>query len=104
MPKDNLFRIQVRLSRTEYQDLVADLERHGPQDRSARAKLLMRTGLSAINGQVSVMESAPPVAGLSVVTHQQQQRLPSNAAGRLPGVELFDSLGLDPSDFKFGTA
>lgn len=112
---DSSFRVQARFNRVEYADLEEDLNRFPPgADRSGRIRLLMRLGLEVSKGRMPLFpadehahqsaqvvdihrgprkksEASAPVAALPEPTPQPEP------------VDVLDSLGLDPTSFRFGT-
>ncbi|MCK6390860.1 MAG: hypothetical protein L6Q40_07530 [Azonexus sp.] len=107
MAADKSFRLQCRINRTEYEDVVSDLERFTGDDRNARAKMLLRAGLISITGRtasgVSVMPApptSPPVTNGPLAPDLQSVGTPASRNG----ADIFDALGFDPAEFKFGTA
>ncbi|HNV25098.1 MAG TPA: hypothetical protein PKI21_02475 [Nitrospira sp.] len=112
---DSSFRVQARLNRVEYADLEEDLNRFPPgADRSGRIRLLMRLGLEVSKGRMPSFpaeEHAHPSAQV-VDIHRGTRKKPDAAAPAAASpepvpqsepVDVLDSLGLDPTSFRFGT-
>ena len=109
------FRVQARFNRVEYADLEEDLNRFPPgADRSGRIRLLMRLGLEVSKGRMPSFpaeEHAHPSAQV-VDIHRGTRKKPDAAAPAAASpepvpqpepVDVLDSLGLDPTSFRFGT-
>lgn len=112
---DSSFRVQARFNRVEYADLEEDLNRFPPgADRSGRIRLLMRLGLEVSKGRMPSFpaeEHAHPSAQV-VDIHRGTRKKPDAAAPAAASpepvpqsepVDVLDSLGLDPTSFRFGT-
>ena len=109
MSHDNSFRIHCRINRTEYEDLVSDLERFSGDDRNARVKMLLRAGLISITSRAAPIAGAPVQAlpmGIQSSYQPAIGRVHESPAKAEPrnGADVFDSLGLDPANFSFGAA
>lgn len=107
MAADNSFRLQCRINRTEYEDVVSDLERFAGDDRNARAKMLLRAGLISITSRTAPAMSvmATPAVGVPVANATAAPELQSvGTPATRNGADIFDALGFDPAEFKFGTA
>ncbi len=112
---DSSFRVQARFNRVEYPDLEEDLNRFPPgADRSGRIRLLMRLGLEVSKGRMPsfAADEHAHQSALVVDIHRGQRKksdVPAPvAASAEPApqpepVDVLDSLGLDPTSFRFGT-
>lgn len=112
---DSSFRVQARFNRVEYADLEEDLNRFPPgADRSGRIRLLMRLGLEVSKGRMpSFPADEHAHQSAQVVDIHRGPRKKSEApapVAALPEpapqpepVDVLDSLGLDPTSFRFGT-
>lgn len=99
MARDASYRLHIRLNRAEYADVIADLERFNDDDKSARARLLMRIGLAVVSGSPVSHQDAPakPANTNDHFAHSPVQEAPP------AGIDVLDALGLDPAEFRFGT-
>ena len=112
---DSSFRVQARFNRVEYADLEEDLNRFPPgADRSGRIRLLMRLGLEVSKGRMPLFPADEHAhQSAQVVDIHRGPRKKSEApapVAALPEpaqqpdpVDVLDSLGLDPTSFRFGT-
>lgn len=112
---DSSFRVQARFNRVEYADLEEDLNRFAPgADRSGRIRLLMRLGLEVAKGRVPSFHPGEPAPHSAQVVDIQSaaRKKPDTTAPAASSpepvqqpepVDVLDSLGLDPTSFRFGT-
>lgn len=98
---DQSYRVNIRLNRTEYADVVADLERHPANEQPHRLRLLLRLGLATVSGSFAAMEVAinnvQPTAKVMQIT--QAHTSPQKPISR---PDPFLDRNLDPADFHFG--
>lgn len=99
--KEHSFRINVRISRIEYPDIVADLERFKGAERCRRFRLLLSTGLAAARkNSTSIGETSPPTRP----TYSQSPTVSASAPETVSSNTEVDALlaaGLDLSAFRF---
>jgi hypothetical protein len=102
MSDPRFYRIHMRLRRTEYGDVIADLENHPETEQNARIKKLLRLGLAAeaanTGGPIVVAER--PVAASAPSPQPVRNERPAPKTKRAEA--KFDALGMDPATFSFG--
>ncbi len=98
MSDNGSYRIHMRLRRTEYGDVIADIENYPESEQYARIKRLLRLGLAAdtANAGGAIVEKVISPAAQARPT--RTERHPRETKG----VDAkFDALGLDPVNFSF---
>ena len=102
MSRDELsYRVNIRIDRTEYPDVMAELEKLPASKQPSHLRLMLRLGAGLLNGSLSSTASPQErnVVTASVVPISQGNPSKSKSTHR---VDPFDSRGLDPADFQFG--
>ena len=104
MSDNGSYRIHMRLRRTEYGDVIADIESYPESEQYARIKRLLRLGLAAESAAaVPVVNASSQAKGLvpAVAPHRKSHNdRPSPPNNN--GADKLDALGMDPADFSFG--
>jgi hypothetical protein len=103
MSDPRFYRIHMRLRRTEYNDVIADLESHPESEQNARIKKLLRLGLAAEGaGAGPIVASGPTTALAPAVAPLRKSRDDRQPVPLNKGADKFDALGMDPATFSFG--
>lgn len=104
MSDNGSYRIHMRLRRTEYGDVVADIESYPESEQYARIKRLLRLGLAAdmANAGGAIVISTGAEHAISPATQVRTIRTERARREAKSADAKFDALGMNPADFTFG--
>jgi hypothetical protein len=104
MSDNGSYRIHMRLRRTEYGDVIADIESYPESEQYARIKRLLRLGLAAdtANAGGAIMVSTGAEKVISPAAQARPTRTERHPRETTGADAKFDALGLDPATFSFG--
>jgi hypothetical protein len=103
MSNDDLpFKVQARLNRVEYKDLVTDLEEYEGAGRGGRVRILMRLGLGVVKGIYVLAASADRSSHLAAVVDLPRAKPATKQSSTADTLDHLELMGMDPAQFKFG--
>lgn len=95
------YRVNIHIDRTEYADVITELEQYSAARQPNHLRMLIRLGVGVRNGLYlpAAISQERNVMTASVVPISQEHPHKSKPLNR---TDPFESRGLDPADFQFG--